>query len=70
MASLVQYDKYGTINISETTTNEYYVNKFMSQVYTLQNNTIIDGKNIYADEFVFKAKYLCCMQEKNNWYWE
>ena len=58
IASLVQYGKYVTINTSDTTTNIFYVIKFISEAYTLQNNTTIDGKFIYADSLVVKAEYL------------
>ena len=43
MASLVQSCKYGTINTSYTTTNGFYVIKFILEAYTLQKNTTIDG---------------------------
>ena len=43
MASLVQYDKYGTIKTADTTKNGFYVILFISEAYTLQNNTRIDG---------------------------
>ena len=35
MASLVQSGKYGAINTIDTTTMDYYVIKFVSEVYTL-----------------------------------
>ena len=38
-----------------------YVIKFISEAYTLQNNTTIDGKVISAGELVVKAQYLCSM---------
>ena len=44
MASLVQPVKYGFINTDDTTTNGFYVVQFVSEAYTLQNNTNIDGK--------------------------
>ena len=34
----------------------------------LQNNTQIYGQVISAGELVFKAKYICSMQENYNWY--
>ena len=43
MTSLVQSVMYGAINTSDTTTNISYVIKFISESYTLQNNTTIDG---------------------------
>ena len=69
MASLVQQGKYGVINTADTTTNWFYVNKFLSEAYTLQNNTKIDGQIISAGELVVKAQYLCPIQENTNWYW-
>ena len=70
IASLVQYNKYGAINIAYTTTNGYYVIKFISEAYTLQNNTTIHGQIISTGELVVRAQYLLSMQENNNWYWE
>ena len=48
MDSLVQPGKYGVINTANTTTNGFYVIQFISEAYTLQNNTKIDGQFIYA----------------------
>ena len=53
---------YGAINIDDTTTNGLYVIQFLSEAYTLQNNTTIDGQVISAGELVFKAQYICSMQ--------
>ena len=58
MASLFQSGMYGVINIDETTTNGFYVIKFISEAYTLQNNTQIDGQVISDGELVVKAQYL------------
>ena len=44
MASLFQYGNYGAINTDDTTTNVFYVIKFISESYTLQNNITIDKK--------------------------
>ena len=46
-ASLVQSGKYGVINTSEITTNLFYVIQFISEAYTLQNDTQIDGQVIF-----------------------
>ena len=45
-----------------------YVIKFISEAYTLQNNTTIDDQIISAGDLVVKAQYLCSMQENNNWH--
>ena len=66
MDSLVEPGKYGAINTTVKTTNEFYVTMFTSGAYTLQEITIIDGKIITAGELVVKAQYLCYMQVENN----
>ena len=57
MTSLVQSGIYGVTNKDDTTTNGLYFVKFISEAYTLQNNTKIDGQVIYAGELVVKVKY-------------
>ena len=43
---------------------------FISEAYTLQDNTKIDGQIINAGELVVKSQYLFSMQVYTNWYWE
>ena len=62
MASLVQSDKYGAINTADTTTDGYSFIMFISESYTLQNNTTIYGQIISAGELVVKAQYLCSVK--------
>ena len=69
MALLVESEKYGTINTTDTKTNGFYVIMFTLEVYTLEDNTTIDGKIITAGELVVKAQYICSMQVDTNWYW-
>ena len=61
---------YGAIKIYETTINGFYIVQFLSGEYTLQNNTTIDGQVISVGELVFKAQYICSMQENTNWCWK
>ena len=70
MASLVQSGMCGAINTDDITTNGFYVIQFLSDAYTLKNNTTIDGQVISDGELVVKAKYLCSVQENTNWYWK
>ena len=53
---------YVAIHIDDTTKNGFYVIQFISEEYTLQNNTTIDGQVIYDGELVFKAQYISSMQ--------
>ena len=55
MESLVEFGKYGAINTTDTSTNEFYVIMFTSSAYTLPENTTIDGKIITAGKLVVKA---------------
>ena len=48
----------------------YYVINFVSEAYTLQEDTTCDGHIISAGELVVKSQYLRCKQEETNWYWE
>ena len=50
MASLVQSGVYVAINTDYTTTNGLYVIQFLSEAYTLQNNTTIDGQLIHQQK--------------------
>ena len=70
MVSLVQSVMYGTINTDDTKINGLYVIQFLSDGYTLQNNTTIDGQVISSGKLVVKAQYLCSVQENTNWYWK
>ena len=63
MDPLAQPDIYGAINIYYTTTNLFYVILFISEAYTLQNNTKIDGQAISYGELVVKTQYLFSMQK-------
>ena len=59
---------YGAINTDDTTTNGLYVIQFISEAYTLQNNTTIYGQVISAGESVVKAQYFYSVKEKTNFY--
>ena len=58
MASLVQSGMYGALNTDDTTTNGFYLIQFLSDAYTLKNNTTIDVHVISARGLVVKAQYL------------
>ena len=70
MDLLVQSGMYGAINTYDTTTNLFYIIQFLSEAYTLQNNTIINEQFISTGELVVKAKHIFSVQENTNWYWK
>ena len=67
MPPLVESGKCGSINTTETTTNEFCVFMFTTEAYTLHDNTTIDGKVITAGGLVVKAQYLCSMKVDTSW---
>ena len=70
MASLFQSGEHSVINTADTTKYLFYVIQFISEAYTIQNNTEVYRQIIYAVELVVKAQYLFSMQENTNWYWK
>ena len=64
MASLVQPGIYGAINTYYNTSNGFCVIQFISEAYTLKNNTTIYGQVFSTVELVVKAYYLFSVQEK------
>ena len=66
--SLVQNVKYGMINTIDPTTMVYYVAKFLSEPYKLQDNKTVDKQVIKAVELIVKTDYLIIMKSNKNWY--
>ena len=67
MAELVQTGKYGTINTKYTTAMGYYVIKFLSVSYKLQEDKMCDGQKITAGELVFKEQYTESIKNNTKW---
>ena len=70
MDALVQTGNYGDINTTDTDTMGYYVMKFVSGSYTLQEETIYYGKISTDGELFVKYEYINCMQDNTKLYWE
>ena len=68
MAELVQTDKWGSIDATDTTTMVYYAIKFISEAYTLQEEKMCYGKMSSAGILAVKAQYINCMQDNTKWY--
>ena len=64
MASLVQYGKYGAMNTKYSKTLGYYVKKYVSDNYKLQEESTCTGKISTADKLVVKAQYMICMKKQ------
>ena len=70
MAELVKTDKYGDIITTDNITMEYYVVKFISEAYTLQQKCKHNGQRSETVELVLRSKYMDFMKVNTNWYWE
>ena len=68
MVELLQTGKYGAINTTDTATMGYYVIKFMSKPYTLQEESMCDGQINTTGDLVVKSQYMNCMQDNTNCY--
>ena len=64
MASLVKLGKYGAINSVDTTAMGYYVIKYLSEPYTLQEVKTKYGQVSKSAEPVVKSEYLSLMKTK------
>ena len=58
------------MNTRDTTKSFYYVVNYVSEAYTLQENTPYYGKTNTTGKLVVKAQYLSCMRAKTKWYWK
>ena len=61
---MVQTGKYGATNSEDPTTLGYYVVKYVSDNFTLQEDITNDGKVSNPGELLVKAKYPIIMKEK------
>ena len=65
MTSLVQLGKYGAINAVDLTTTRYYLIKYLSEPYTLQEDQAIYGKLSKESELVAKVEYFSILNKKS-----
>ena len=64
MVSLFQSVNYVDMNTTDTTRKGYDVIKFVSEAYTLQDDTTCDIQISSFVEIIFKLQYPSCMKEK------
>ena len=70
MYALVKTGNYYAINTIYSTTMGYYVIKFLSESYTLQEGTTYSGRISTSGELYVKSQYVNFMQYNTRWYWE
>ena len=69
MDSLVYTGIYGAINITDIETMEYYVIRYVSDTFTLQEYTTIDCQVNKYIELSVREKHLSEIRYKTIWYW-
>ena len=69
MASLVQSGKYSAMNTTDTSTVVYYVIKFVSEAYYLQEDITCDRQIIAEGKLVVSATYLRFIEFKKMGIW-
>ena len=70
MASLVQSDIHSDINTEEPTTIGYYIVKYVSSTFILQDDITSGRQGSNAAKLDVQTECLIIMKEKSNWYWE
>ena len=70
MSSLVKAGHYGAMNCNDPQVGNYYIIKFLSDPYTLQNEITVDGQILKDGELVADACYLTQIRQGSNWYVE
>ena len=69
MAELEKTGKHGDIIKTDTKTLGYYVIKFLSEAYTIQEYRTCKIKISTYGELFVKAQYMNGMKDKTKWYW-
>ena len=66
MASLVQTDKFGAINVLDTTTMGYYAIKYSLFVFIIQEDMTTDVQVSKEGDLAARYGYLSIMKAKTN----
>ena len=70
MASLVQTSKCGATNSEYPAKLGYYVVKYVSVTFRLQDYIKKNEQVPNSDELMVKSEYLSIIKAKTNWYWK
>lgn len=68
IASTIAESSYGAVNTEDPQTDGYYIVKFISSPYTLQNDVVVNGDRISSGMLVCDAEYLSPAFKGSNWY--
>ena len=68
MSLTIMESKYGAIDTDDSSFHGYYVIKFYSSPYTLQEYLIIHGKVISSGEMVYEGNYFFPINVNSHYY--
>jgi hypothetical protein len=68
IAATVAESSYGAVNTEDPQTDGFYIVKFISSPYTLQNDVEVNGDRISSGTLVCDAEYLSPAFKGSNWY--
>jgi len=68
IAATIAESSYGAVNTEDPQTDGYYIVKFISSPYTLQNDVVVNGDRISSGMLVCDAEYLSPAFKGSNWY--
>ena len=70
MVSLVQKGKYCVTNVVDPKKKGYYVMKYVSDAFKLQEDITTNRQDSKVGELTVRDEYLSCMKSKKKQYWK
>ena len=68
MIMLIKESTYGAVNTNDQRTDGFYIVKFLSTVYTLQHDELVDNEILKAGSLVIDAEYMSPAIKESLWY--
>ena len=68
MGMLIKESNYGAVNANDQSTDGFYIVKFLSTVYTLQHDELVDNEILKAGSLVTDAEYMSPAMKDSLWY--
>eukprot|EP00957_Ditylum_brightwellii_P173424 13204380-Ditylum_brightwellii.AAC.1 len=68
MGMLIKESTYGAVSANNQRTDGFYIVKFLSMVYTLQHDEIVDNEILKAGSLVSDAEYMSPAVKDSLWH--
>jgi hypothetical protein len=68
MGMLIKESTYGAVNANDQRTDGFYIVHFLSTVYTLQHDELVDNEILKAGSLVVDAEYMSPAMKESLWY--